>query len=80
MKKIPAILAVLASIPFLTLGIIYLVASATGVRGGLTAVVLLAVGTALLIAGLRRLRRLAQISPSALKTGAVELARRLGVI
>ena len=78
MKKIPAILAVLASIPFFTLGIIYLVATATGVRGGLTAVALLAIGTALLIAGLRRLRRLARISPSALRTGAVELARRLG--
>jgi len=78
MKKIPAILAVLASIPFLTLGIMYLIASATGVRGGVVAVVLLAIGTTSLILGLRRLRRLAAISPSALKTGAVELARRLG--
>ena len=78
MKKIPAILAVLASIPFLTLGILYLIASGTGTRGGVVSLVLLAVGVALLILGLRTLRRLAAISPSALRTGAVELARRLG--
>ena len=78
MKKIPAILAVLASIPFFTLGVIYLIASATGVRGGVIAVVLLAIGTALIVAGVRRLRRLTKISPPALKAGAIELARRLG--
>ena len=78
MKKFLAILVVLASIPLLTVGILYLIASGTGARGGVLAVVLLAMGTALLVFGLRRLRRLAAISPSALRTGAVELARRLG--
>jgi len=72
MKKVPAILVVLASIPLLTF------AAARTPSHGLVGLALLAIGAALLIGGLRWLRRLAAISPEALRTGAVELARRLG--
>lgn len=78
MKKTPAILAVIASIPFYVLGLLFLIASATGASRILVALALLAIATVLLVAGLRRLRRLAAIHPEALETGAVELARRLG--
>ncbi|NLG49158.1 MAG: hypothetical protein GX552_03480 [Chloroflexi bacterium] len=78
MKKLPAILAVIASIPFFTLGILFLIAALNQPSRILVALVLLAVGAFLLVAGLRRLRRLADISPEALQTNAVELARRLG--
>ena len=78
MKKLPAVLVVLASIPFLTFGILFLIAAASTPSRALVAIVLLALGVALLIGGLRRLRRLASISHDALRSGAVELARRLG--
>jgi rubrerythrin len=78
MKKAPAVLAVIASIPFLVLGLLFLIASASGASRILVAAALLAIGAVLLVAGLRRLRRLAAIHPEALETGAVELARRLG--
>lgn len=79
MKKLPAVLAALLSIPFLVFGVLFLIAAATGPSSRLlVGLVLLGVGVALLIAGLTRLRRLAAISPEALKTGAVDLARRLG--
>ena len=78
MKKLPAILAVIASIPFFTLGILFLIAALNQPSRILVALVLLAVGAFLLVAGLRCLRRLADISPEALQTNAVELARRLG--
>lgn len=80
MKRLPAIIAALASIPFLTLGLVFLIAAGTGSSTSrlLTGLVSLAIGALLLVAGIRRLRRLADISPDALKTGAVELARRLG--
>lgn len=78
MKKTPAILAVIASIPFFVLGLIFLIASASGPSRILVALALLAIATVLLVAGLKRLRRLAAIHPEALETGAVELARRLG--
>ena len=78
MKKAPAIVAVVASIPFIVLGLLFLIASATGPNRILVALALLAVGAVLLVAGLKRLRRLAAIHPEALETGAVELARRLG--
>jgi len=78
MKKAPAVLAVIASIPFFVLGMLFLIASASGGSRILVAVALLAIATVLLVAGLRRLRRLAAIHPEALETGAVELARRLG--
>jgi len=78
MKKAPAILAVIGSIPFFVLGLLFLIASASGANRILVAAALLAIATVLLVAGLRRLRRLAAIQPDALETGAVELARRLG--
>ncbi len=78
MKKVPAILAVIASIPFFTFGLLFLIAAFNVPSRFLVAAVLLAIGTVLLVAGLRRLRRLAEISPDALRTSAVELAKRLG--
>jgi prepilin signal peptidase PulO-like enzyme (type II secretory pathway) len=79
MKKAVAILAVLASIPFLTFGVLFLIAAAAGPGSRLlVAAALLIIGVVLLVLGLRRLRRLAAITPEALKTGAVNLARRLG--
>ncbi len=77
MKKLGAVLLAVFSIPFITLGLIFLIASNTLARF-LTAVVLLAIGGLMLYFGVRRLRRLAAISETALRTGAVELARRLG--
>lgn len=78
MKRVPAIIAVLASIPFLTFAILFLIAATAQASRIFVAAALGAVGIFLLVAGLRRLRRLAEISPEALRTGAVELARRLG--
>lgn len=79
MKKLPAILITLASIPFITLGLIFLIAAASGPSSRiLVALASLAIGAVLLITGIRRLRRLASISPEMLKSGSVELAKRLG--
>ena len=79
MKKAGATLVVILSIPFLTVGVLFLIAAAAGPASRLlVAIVLLAIGAFLLVAGLRRLRRLQAISPEALRTGAVNLARRLG--
>lgn len=78
MKKLLAILIVLASIPFFTFGILFLIAAVRAPSRGLVGLALLAIGAALLIGGLRYLRRLAAISPQTLRTGAVELARRMG--
>ena len=78
MKKLPAILLVLLSVPFFTFGIIFLIAAVAQPSRGLVGLALLAIGAFLLVPGLRRLRRLADLSPHALKAGAVELARRLG--
>ncbi len=78
MKKLGATLIVLLSIPFFTFGFIFLIAATQVPSRALVGIGLLAVATGLLIGGLRKLRRLAEISPEALKTGAVELARRLG--
>jgi hypothetical protein len=78
MRKLLAVVVVLLSIPFFTFGLLFLVAATTGPSRFWVAVVLLAAAAVLLVSGLRWLRRLAQISPGALKTEAVELARRLG--
>jgi hypothetical protein len=78
MKKLGAVLITLASIPFLVFGLLFLIASAGGSSRLLVAVALLAIGVVVLVAGLKQLRRLAEISPDALKTSAVELAKRLG--
>ena len=69
---------VIVSIPFSTFGIIFLIAASGSGTRLLVALVLLAIAAFLLIAGLRRLRRLAAISPEMLSSGAVNLARRLG--
>ena len=73
MKKLFAILLVLVSIPFLTFGIIFLIA-----QRALVSLALLAPGIALLVGGLKWLRRLAAVSTEALQAGAVQMARRLG--
>jgi len=80
MKKLGAVIVTLLSIPLLLGGLLFLIAaSEPGKTGRLpTALALLALGCFLLIVGLRRLRRLALIAPAALKTNAVNLARRLG--
>src|SRR5690606_30389862 len=77
MKKLGASIVVLASIPFFIVGILFLIASVSQASRILVALAFLAIATFLLSVGLRRLRRLSEISPEALKTGAIELARRL---
>ena len=77
MKKLGASIVVLASIPFFVVGILFLIASVAQASRILVALAFLAIAVFLLVVGLRRLRRLAAISPDALKTGAIELARRL---
>lgn len=77
MKKLGATIIALLSIPFITLGLVFLIAANSTSRL-LTALALLAVGVVLLVAGIRRLMRLAAISEPALKSGAVEMASRMG--
>ena len=78
MKKLGAVLLTLASIPFLTFAVIFLIAASGQPSRALVAMVLLVIGAVLLVAGTKALRRLAAISPDTLKTEAVEMARRLG--
>ena len=78
MKKGVAILVALLSIPFLTLAILFLIASAGQASRFFVALAFGVIGVALLVTALKRLRRLAALSPDVLRTGAVELARRLG--
>lgn len=78
MNKSGATIAVIASIPLLVLGVIFLIAAATNPSRILVAGVFLLLGGVLLAWGALRLRRLAEISPEALSTGIVDLARRLG--
>lgn len=78
MKKLGGILITLASIPFITLGLLFLVAASDNPSRFWVALATGTIGVALLVVGLRRLRRLAAISEDALRTGAVEMARRLG--
>jgi len=78
MKKAPAILIAIASIPFITLGLLFLIAAAQNAARFPIALAFLVIGVILLIAGVKRLRRLADIDPGTLKTSAVDLARRLG--
>lgn len=73
MNKFGATIAVIASIPLLVFGVIFIIAGRTPV-----AAILLLFGGVLLAWGALRLRRLAEISPEALATGIVDLARRLG--
>ena len=78
MKKSGAIIAVIASVPLLVLGIVFLIAAMTNPGRLLVAAAFLVLGGGLLIWGALTLRRLAEISPEALATGIVDLARRLG--
>nr|MBC7244621.1 TFIIB-type zinc ribbon-containing protein [Chloroflexota bacterium] len=78
MKRVLAIVAIIVSIPLLVLGVIFLIAAATNPNRFFVAVVFLLFGGALLVWGALTLRRLAEISPEALATGIVDLARRLG--
>ena len=78
MKRTLAIVAVIASIPLLVLGLIFLIGAVTAPSRILVAAVLLLLGGAFLAWGALTLRRLAEISPEALATGIVDLARTLG--
>ncbi|MBC7234261.1 MAG: hypothetical protein H5T69_00350 [Chloroflexi bacterium] len=78
MKKLWAILLVLASIPFFTLGILFLIAAIGAPSRALVGLALIGIGLILLITGVRWLRRLAAVAPDVLKTEAVNLAQRLG--
>ena len=78
MKKFVAVIFVLLSIPFYTIGLLFLIAASQNASRILPALVLVIFGTIFLVAGIRQLRRLAITSPKALKTEAVELAQRLG--
>jgi hypothetical protein len=78
MNKTWATIAVIAAVPILALGIIFLIATISTPSRILPAAVFLGVGYLLINAGFNALRRLAQISPEALATGIVELAKRLG--
>jgi hypothetical protein len=77
MKKLGPTLAVIASVTLLLLGIIFLIGASTQSGRIFTAAVFLVLGGAALVWGALRLRRLAEISPEALATGIVDLARRL---
>jgi hypothetical protein len=70
-------IAVIISVPLLVLGVVFLIAAMTNPGRFLVALVFLAFGGLLLIAGALSLRRAAEISPEALATGIVDLARRL---
>jgi hypothetical protein len=80
MNKVAATLVAVLSIPLLTFGLLFLVSSGSANSGSrlLTALVLLAAGVIMLVWALRRLRRLAAISVESLKTGAVDMASRMG--
>jgi hypothetical protein len=78
MKKAAAIIIVLLSIPFYLAGLLFLIAATGQATRLVPGLVLVAIATGLLVGGLRSLRRMADRSPEALRTGAVELAKRLG--
>jgi Zn-dependent protease with chaperone function len=77
-KKVGVVLITLLSIPFLTLGLLFLVASGDSGSRLFAALAFLAVGLVILLFGIRRLRRLRAISMSELKASAVEMASRMG--
>ena len=78
MKRFTAVLVALLSIPFYVGGLLFLIAARSGPSRGLVGIVLVALGTVLLVSGARALRRLAGLKPDVLKTGAIDLAKRLG--
>lgn len=77
MKRSWAIIAAIASVPLLVLGVIFLIAAVADPSRILVAAIFLLCGGALLAWGALTLRRLAEISPESLATGIVDLARRL---
>jgi hypothetical protein len=77
MNRTWPIIAVIISVPLLVLGVVFLIAAMTNPGRILVALAFLVFGGALLIAGAMSLRRAAEISPEALATGIVDLARRL---
>jgi len=78
MSKPLAIVVAILCIPLLVFGLVFLIAAVSAPSRLVPGLVLIGIGVVLLVTAVRRLRRLAEISPEALKTGAVELARRLG--
>jgi len=78
MNKTLAVIVSLSSIPLYLLGFLFLIGSSGSSSRLLVALGMLAAATAVLLAGRNRLKRLAEIDPASLRTGAVELARRLG--
>ncbi len=78
MKRTLAVLATVFSIPLLAFGVIFLIAAVANPSRIFVAAALLLTGGALLLWGALTLRRLAEISPEALATGIVDLARTLG--
>lgn len=78
MRRGLSIFAIVAAIPLLVFGVVFLIAAASVPSRFSVALVLLVFGAALLAWGALTLRRLAEISPEALATGIVDLARRLG--
>ncbi len=78
MRKVLAVLALLASIALLSLGLLFLIAAMAKPERLLVAAALLVAGALPLLWGLRTWRRQAEIAPEALATGTVALAKRLG--
>ncbi len=78
MKRTLAVLAAVFSIPLLAFGVIFLIAAVASPSRVFVAAALLLGGGALLLWSVLTLRRLAEISPEALDTGIVDLARTLG--
>ncbi len=78
MKKVWAIIATILSIPLLLLAAVFLVAAMVKPERLLVAGVLFIFGGALLFPAIAIFRRQAEISPEALATGALTLARKAG--
>jgi hypothetical protein len=78
MKKPLAVLAAVIAVPLLAFGVIFLIAAVGRPGRILVAAVLLGIGSLFLLWSVLTLRREAEISPEALATGIVDLARTLG--
>lgn len=76
MKRALAIIALIVAVPLLTLGLLFLIASAARTERIFTAAGFIALGAVPLVWGILTLRRQAEISPEALSAGTVALARR----
>jgi len=78
MRRTLAVLAAIAAVPLLALGVVFLIAAVGRPSRILVAAALLGIGGLLLLWSILTLRREAEISPEALATGIVDLARTLG--